>query len=626
MTSPENQVCPQCGKSVQPYHMFCPWCDADIGSHAENRTLPLDEDAGSDSSKAAPAVEIQNCFSCGKQIENYHEFCPWCDIDLKNNTGGSELPEENKAPCAPGEQQSVNPESGEKSPATDRMQFEGHNDVTLQASFQPLPENREIAPGVVCTVCGNPLQQNFNVCNMCGTPVNQQTVLTAPNVNPNGVVALSSSTYTGIDASLVQATPHMAENQSAVFNCRMAAPLLIHFLGGKHYKKGEMGILEFQITNVSDFPLSEVEFQADSSVATEHTLGKKLSFTIVQGQSAPVNISGFSPLRSGSDVIKVGIKARVQGLCDLYLNCEMTIQVIDESRNDSQKNINVNISSSGPLIVDMEDALANVDKEQPRFHPEQSCRWVEVPVYWDEKKMEAEALYFPAACVDSKVFGFNPSDFIQNHMISPEDSVKAVLSDKNGTATYLFSGKILNLGRNPELNHIPSILHPLEQYRGQNAKVSRQHCRIVVKNNKVFINDLSSHGVFLNNSSGKIAKNSDVRLKHNDVISIAGVLSLKIKIFTDHEAVISVLMERMHNKTSERYGLVCRYLPLGADPGLPVITGKGNNIAGAFFYHPMQRQWCFREVTDQSHAGNDLHIQRFQEFIFGQTKHWLSIL
>lgn len=626
MTSQENQACPECGKSIQPYHMFCPWCDADLGSHAQNSTLPSNEDTVQDSPKAAPAVEVQNCFSCGKQIEPFHEFCPWCDIDLKNNTGEPELPEENKAPCDPAQQQSVMPESGKKPPAADRMPFAGPNDATLQASFQPLLENREPAPGGVCTVCGNPLQQNFNVCNMCGTPVNQQTVLPAANATPNGTTAMAPSNYTGIDTSLVQAVPHIGENQNTVFNCQMAAPLLIHFLAGKHYKKDEMGILEFQITNVSDFPLSEIEFHADSSVTPEQPLCKKLSFTIVQGQSAPVNISGFLPLRSGSDVIKVGIKAQVQGLCDLYLNCEITIQVIDESTNDSKKNINVNISSSGPLIVDMEDALANIDKEQPRFHPEQSCRWVEVPVYWDEKKMEAEALYFPAACVDSRIFGFTPSDFLQNHMISPEDCVKAVLSDKNGTATYLFSGNILNLGRNPELNHITCVLHPQEQYRGQNAKVSRRHCRIVVKNNKVFINDLSSHGIFLNNSSGKIAKNSDVRLKHNDVISIAGVLFLKIKIFTDHEAVISVLLERIHNKTSERYGLVCRYLPLGGDPGLPVITREGNTIAGAFFYHPMQRQWCFREVTDQSRAGNDLYIQRFQEFIFGQTKHWLSIL
>ena len=632
----DKRHCPECNKPIQAYHSFCPHCDAEFNIESSQPT----DNGNATQNKQVLSQQAENektCYSCGKRIEDHHEFCPWCDVDITGN-GAEEPIEEMDTAISPSQPQQINPANYKKedneSPSAEPTELYSMSNTSMQeAQSQQMTIQTDSLAYQVCGECGNQLKPEYSFCNVCGqacfpqgtrsqmSPAASIDIPFAPpavQMDPSHVARYSPENYhtgqTGV-----------AENQSALFNCQTPIPFIVHFLSGKTYKQNQSEILEFRIINQSNYPVNDLEFSVNTKLTSQQHLVATLPFTLTPSVSTPINISGFLPNKSGSDVVKIKIKSSIMGRCDLYLVSEAILQVKTEN-DDSKPNINVNISSGGPLIVDMEDALADLEKRKLEIDEQQNLQWTEIPVYWNEKKMESEARYFPAACVTPQIFNFSASDFLQSHMISGMDAPRAVISDESGGVTYLIAGNNLSLGRDPKINHITSVSQPFADHKGKNAKISRQHCRIFIKNNSVFIHDLSSHGVFLNKSRSRIPKNTDIKLKNDDVFSIANVLFMQLKIYTDGQDIININIDRQHNKTNERYFLNCKYLPLGTYPGLPIVTQKTEEIAGAFFYHSMQRVWCYRKLDNMSLTGDDLTIKRYQEFIFGNTKYWFSIL
>ncbi|MBN1221290.1 MAG: protein kinase [Anaerolineae bacterium] len=95
----------------------------------------------------------------------------------------------------------------------------------------------------------------------------------------------------------------------------------------------------------------------------------------------------------------------------------------------------------------------------------------------------------------------------------PEPKIRLIVSP--GGQEILVSGQSeLVIGRAYK-SKVPDI--DLSPFGGSQAGVSRQHSRLVYKNNGWFIEDLgSTNGTYVN--SAKIAPNQPVALKHNDLI------------------------------------------------------------------------------------------------------------
>ncbi len=133
--------CPNCSKEIQPYHQFCPWCDADFSRDSKNGQVQPE-------SAKEPVKEDLTCPACGKPIQAYHEFCPWCNVDFPFN----EQPQADNSP---------QPATGE---TAEHQAEDVHNEPPVQSDTL-------MTGASYCSNCGNPLIAGFRVCNACGVAV-----------------------------------------------------------------------------------------------------------------------------------------------------------------------------------------------------------------------------------------------------------------------------------------------------------------------------------------------------------------------------------------------------------------------------------------------------------------------
>jgi len=206
--------------------------------------------------------------------------------------------------------------------------------------------------------------------------------------------------------------------------------------------------------------------------------------------------------------------------------------------------------------------------------------------------------------------------------VSPENAPKAVLSCETGAVYNLIAGSCLFLGRNVEMNHVQSILFPADRYQNENLKVSKQHCQIFIREHRVYVRDTSQNCTYLGNQ--RITKNQEVLLPHDEIISIADILKIQSKIFTDGNRILCVLLKRIHNKTQEHHIMVNSFVPIGSDPNLPIILPGASDFCGAFYFHPQSHSWRFKQPFTSTDATQDTVFEEFQEMVFGDHRYWFS--
>ncbi|MCP4109035.1 MAG: zinc ribbon domain-containing protein, partial [Desulfobacteraceae bacterium] len=309
--------CPDCGKEIQPYHQFCPWCDADFSSDRKN---------GQTESAKEPVKENLTCPACGKSIQAYHEFCPWCNVDFPIN----EQPQADNLP------QTEEPLSGTGETAEHQAQ-NLHNEPVQSDTLMP--------GSSYCSGCGNPLIAGFRVCNACGVAVQGiQTHEPAPTdqnetafIQPPGQVIQHQ--HTG--------------NQVTEWKFDGPVPLSIHFNTGKIYRKNIIDVLEFQIVNNSPWPINDLIFIVKGKLISK-PLAEQLSFILMPGIVHAFHVTGFIPYHPGKDALKITITGKTSGQGEFHLSGTALVTVRDEIKKTSPQKIDVNISSEGPLIVDME--------------------------------------------------------------------------------------------------------------------------------------------------------------------------------------------------------------------------------------------------------------------------------
>ncbi|MFC1852311.1 FHA domain-containing protein [candidate division CSSED10-310 bacterium] len=236
-----------------------------------------------------------------------------------------------------------------------------------------------------------------------------------------------------------------------------------------------------------------------------------------------------------------------------------------------------------------------------------------------------EKLFFPPACITSSLYTLEPHLSAGIRKIPEETAPKAVISADNGQSCYyLVAGPKMTLGRQTDVCHVPAILFPENDYRDQNSNVSRKHCQIFIKQQRVYIKDMSRNGTSL--FSKQIHFNRQVGLAHQDQIMISDVLDLGVQIFTAGQDIIAVMLRRLNNTTGERYILTPGYIPFGRNPSFPICLSEGPANCGAFYYNTELQSWCVKFPSDEEQTLSEKVLDSVTEISFGSNSLWFTVL
>ncbi|MBN2381576.1 FHA domain-containing protein [bacterium] len=236
-----------------------------------------------------------------------------------------------------------------------------------------------------------------------------------------------------------------------------------------------------------------------------------------------------------------------------------------------------------------------------------------------------EQLFFPPACINETSFEFGPELEAGLDAIAIEQAPKAIFSSADGQRIFhLIAGTSFYLGRQADICHVPSILFPEQAFREKNSNVSRIHCHIFIRGNRVFLKDLSKNGTFL--FKEQIAYNQTVIVAHGDEISISDVLSLQAYIFTNGRKILAVRLDRLENQIGEHYILASGPVPIGNNATLPIVLQGTNELHGALYYNTKGRSWCLRYPVISGQRRPDRVLDVVDELIFGSDKYSFYVL
>ena len=465
---------------------------------------------------------------------------------------------------------------------------------------------------------------------MCGNPVeglqHMPTIAAVPGVQTPPVIAAVHQ-ETGVSTKSVQhPTVSSVPNAYSHWDPANPIPLRILYNACKTFRKGCLNSLDFQVLNATPVPFKKICIDVRSHL-TPRPLREETSLHLMPGASQNLFVPGFSPEQVGSDVLKIALSIGLADGGTQYLQTTCPVKVEDAETPRPRQDVTINISSQGPLNVDMEDALSQLNsghEEMDRNVFPAANRWEPLAVLWDVPRMEREARCFPSACVSPELF---PMDSACRRSLScqaAENAPKAAFSTSTGQTFILVGGTTLCLGRRLESNHVQCLLQPAQQFGDINARISRDHCRIYVRDNRVYLRDISSGGVFVDGK--RLPRNEDVMLSHGEVVSVARVLDMKIRLFTDGLNLNCVQLVRLNNQSRESYILASGPVPFGSERHLPLSLLDGAAVMGAIYHHPPSGSWRLKQPHGAPDGAGDAALERFQEFTFGSQTCWFSAL
>jgi endogenous inhibitor of DNA gyrase (YacG/DUF329 family) len=586
-----KRLCPNCQREVEDYQQFCPFCDYDFPSTDDQPTEPLKPEKAEAEGKSALACPI-----CGKSVEPYHEWCPWCDADLPAK-----------------EQDGANSDTPIRKPeelgkdATILAPEKENHDLTHHAS--PLrAENTK-----PCPFCGKSVPLNFMLCGYCGKPLAQGGE--TEDVAASEGHYKSPTVWQQIPAAhpppgpgfpAMPTSPEvLAVGTDAPWD---SIPISLFFNAGKKYTEKTTDILEFMVMNTLPQPVEGLEISLRCRLCRQ-PIQSRVTVPLPPGVQYPLPIGGFFPDQPGRDVLQMSIDGKVMDGQGFHLTGSAAVEVLN--REQKPTSINVNISAQGPVIGDVELGLLGQDSfgqvpSAPVFD-----RWVPLQLVWNIKEQQRESRFFPPGCVNSLECVWDANMVSALECLAPDAVPQVALITPHNTTYCLLTGTIFSLGRGREMNHICTVLYPEEIYKQKNRMISRQHCRISIQNCRVSIQDISSNGTWLGDR--RLPRNEDLALADGDKINIGGVLELQASIFTNGEQVLGILLRRTQNRPNMQYVLARGPIPVGSRPGIPIAFPGISEICGVLFYHPMDRTWHFNPNGMQSGSPEDLRLDSDRE-------------
>ncbi|MFP4474616.1 MAG: protein kinase domain-containing protein [Desulfatibacillaceae bacterium] len=542
--------------------------------------------AGTDST-AALDIGARQCDHCGRTLGESEKACPDCDT-RQARTGKTEP--DNRAECR---------ECGK--PVDADTEYCPWCDARLkepEPAPMPIPapkRKKNRTPPVTCPSCGMHNPHTFKLCGHCGAFLEKGTPTPAA-----GPAAEVSSARAGTGAEMQVAS---GEEERL--------PVLIHANAGQRFVENSLDFVELAVTNVSGQPVRGLTVSVSGRLM-DQDLVEKIAYPLPPGKPYPMRVSGFLPKTAGKDALSVRVEGSLGGNGAFFLVGSLPVEV--GSREDAGP-VNVNISAKGPLIVDMEDALPG---RKQRGAGQAEERWVSLALFHDTERQDRESRAFPDACIAPADCPLGRDVLSALEALSPEEAPRATITCHNGFVYHVVCGATLLLGRKRGINHVPVHLVPEDQYEHQNVKVSRNHCRLFIRDNRLWVRDSSNNGTFLDGV--QVRKNTDTTVSGGQILGIAGILDMRVDVFTDGQRIIAALLTRLHNKTAEHYVLAAGPVPLGPEESLPVTVHGAPNFVAALYHDPIRHAWFLRTVKGFARECRDVPIQNGRKIAFGPAK------
>jgi hypothetical protein len=587
--------------------------------------------------------------NCGKEVAPYNQFCPHCDVDLPRHAtpkegieahGDKHKTERPEKPVGAadfvaekrGDEVRVAKESmrNRSQPAVGLDENKGlyeseHGRVSTDTEREPADQVK------VCTKCFRFVPFEFRVCNKCGGELAKSLDDIAGGGGsgaPKGDV-IPSSALSG-KAILDPGMQGASVSPPRAWALHALPPVILHFNAGRNYYKGSTSFLEFILTGNYHATVESLDITIETRLMDQVLQGKVLA-PVLPGSAQPTQITGFRPSGDGEDTLQIHIKGTIKGMDVFHLRGSIPVRVLQS--DEPETNVKFDFTG-GKNIYFPKEAIEELYKKQLKIQQSSVARWVQVDLFWDHERQEREARFFPNKCMDPSCCLLDKTVLSSLRSLSPEIAPVAVLSAADGTAYFMIPGKTLLLGRDEDACHVSLRLFGRapdssasrslgrDTYSPENQRISRNHCQIFIRDNRIFIRDTSANGTCIEGRA--ITPYEDVPLANDDVILFPNSLELQIKLFTDGADLIAVRLVRLNNKTNHQYVLAYGPVPIGASPELPVCIPGGQELCGNLYYNPQVRAWFFRKPDAPSGGQLDMKLEEFKELDFGAVKCWFS--
>lgn len=553
----------------------------------------------------------KKCPRCGTQAPDNHQFCMKCELDFPQEDDRTVFDAQNRP------DRDAEPQPADDSEAQSSTVDPGVSDARSRI-MMPMAgsrdEGKEAAQlivgseGPVCGHCGRHVAPDTMVCSTCGIHLEISVLETVAAQTGKGVI----DPFTPIQYH----EPSAVIFKGAAID-GLAPPIEIYFDADKTYFENELGILHLLVRNPFSHVVEHLRVTIDGS-ALEQTMEGKSPCILGPGQTISLRIPGLLPVKCGEDALNMAIKGHLAGADDFHLIGTIPISIARRRQVPNNISIDITAPEIGDQIISLPD-LKNTDNDSAVKAAE---KWTPAELFFDRHKQMLERRYFPKGSIHSGACNIDSGIIQAMRSISPEIAPVAAISTQDGLVYFIIPGHTLLMGRDEQRNHMPLALLPKNDHQMINRAISRIHGRLLVRNKRVYIRDLSQTGIYIDNKP--IVKNQDVKLPSGEILLFNNRLEIEIRIVTDDEDISAVLVKRRNNQCRHSYILAHGPLQVGVGEDLSLKKSNAADIIGFVYYRPQINCWCFLHSGEYPQDGKDRKLEKFQEIGCGRRKLWFS--
>jgi hypothetical protein len=554
---------------------------------------------------------------CGWPVTPEDEYCPRCDIPLKSESSPAEVP----PPNDPSFHETF--DSG----LMDKTSDSSRRDIDTDEMSEKL-RGVEEDQLLICPGCGISVLGDYKVCHKCGTKLTElsESLAFQPEFElqfEKVGIDLKDSREISVKGvgPVQQYDPEKSPAADSAWDLNASVPILGYFNSGKIYNETMPGYLELMIINNCHSILDQLEMDVSGEIMS-NAVNYDLPFTIGPGNSGKIRIPGFVPDKPGEDLLQLKVKGKAREPGGFYLKGSFPVKV--RAKDAPAPSMSIKIDRiDAPTYID-EDLFSKFDTSLPDSAETEIENWINVDLFWDRAKHERLEKSFPDACIEKDICAISDEDLLAIRRLSPENAPRCALTLEDKTSYFIVPGRTLLIGRNPKTSHVPAVLYPEVRFERENLRTSRNHCRLIIKKNMVYLRDTSTCGTRINGE--RIPRNRDELVADDDTILIADHLELKLNIFTDGSRILALLLRRIGNKTNHKYILANGPVPMGSHPDLPVRIPAASDMLGTICYNIKFGSWRFQNWSGIREPSKETVLNPFQQIEFGIGKIWFSML
>lgn len=555
-----SKRCPKCGTSAQDYHQFClnPACEEDFPLKAP----PPDDDLQKDSTLDIPA----------------------------------KVPPIARTP-APVNQTNLSREPFPLDPdPSNRLTHDG----------VPEPVTDWIVP-VACGHCGRVVWPDMTTCCYCG----------ARFENSDTVDVQVPADGQPVDIIFTAARGLPDRKGTAGQGDRSVPPLMIYHNTAKLFFEGRMNVVHLKVFNPFSHVIEHLGISIEGSTL-EKPLEGRAPGCINAGQTLSIRIADVLPKHCGEDVFDVAISGTVAGGAAFHLKGAIPVRIEPIQQRPSH----IRYYITAPEIGDQQVSIASRQYEQDHKTLPAADEWIPIELFFDRHRQAQQDRYFPRGDAHPEVRRIDPEIVQAMRSISPEAAPVSALSTPEGRIYFIVAGHTLVMGRDAQSNHVCLSMYPEKGREYVNRTISRTHGRLFIRDNRVYIRDMSKTGIFIDGK--RIARLQNVMLPSGEILLFQNLLELEIRIVTDGRDVTAVLVKRLNNNSHHVYVLAHGPLPVGCGQDLSIGGNAANTILGVLYYRPPNRSWCFRQCGRSTKESGEKTLDTFQSIASGQHRLWFS--